>query len=532
MSSRTTAVWAWRIAAVALLSILTASVIWQASIVIDGTRYFFLDDDQMVSMRYARNLAEGLGPVWNAGERVEGYTSPGWMAVMAVVHWLGAGDARAAVYVKLLNWALAIAILLLSERLLTLLRPDATAAAVGTLLLSLALCADVLFWSTNGFETTLLTTLVLASLVILVRDARKRHVSPLAAVLIGAIPIARSDGWLLMTALLATTAGLSGLRPLLRQLPLAALLPFAHLLWRYSYYGDWLPNTYYLRVVGADNLTWRGFGYIKAFLLTYAAAGIAAAGWWLWMERGQRSLRWLLAPMVGLIVQVALVGPDMFGHHRFLAPAVPLLLVLAVTGILLASGASVRARALMLAMLLVATTVSAGVTGRQDIGALVSTNGFPFEAAVTAHLIRHHTSESASVAVVAAGVVPYFSRRYCIDLLGKTDRRTARLEFRPGAPIGHGKFDVEAALGRAPDLLVPHWINEWARDAGAMIRLYGPDPATDLRTAIAVSLTFNQRYRPHPINVPFLQRHHAVFVRDTSPERGRIAAWREPRVSH
>ncbi len=39
----------------------------QASIVIDHQRYYYLDDDQMISMRYARNLVDGMGLVWNAG---------------------------------------------------------------------------------------------------------------------------------------------------------------------------------------------------------------------------------------------------------------------------------------------------------------------------------------------------------------------------------------------------------------------------------------------------------------------------------
>ena len=525
-------IWPWRVAAIGLLSLLTASVIWRASIVIDGTRYFFLDDDQMVSMRYARNLAEGLGPVWNAGERVEGYTSPAWMVAMAAVHRLGATDARAAAWVKLVNWALAVAVLLLSERLLRILRPDVTAPAAGTLLLALALCTDLVFWSTNGFETTLLTANAVAALLLIVRDADERRLRPVTAILIGLIPLARSDGWLLMAGMLAAASGIVGVRPVLRQIPLAVLLPVAHLLWRYSYYGDWLPNTYYLKVEGVENLTWRGLGYLKGFLLTYGAAAAAAAVWVLWIEPERRRLRWLLAPVMALAVQVAIVGPDMFGHFRFLAPVVPVLLVLSVCGILIAAGTSVRARALLLATLLLATIAGAGVTGRADAAALVSTNGFPFEATVTGELIRRHTSESATVAVVAAGAVPYFSRRTSIDLLGKTDARTARLAFRRGAQLGHGKFDIEAALNRSPDLVVPHWVREWALDADAVLRLFGPDPGTDIRTAIATSPRFNQHYRPNPVPVPFLQHSHAVFVRDTSPERQRAAAWQEPVVSH
>ena len=50
--------------------------IYQSSYVaIDGQRYYALFDDAMISMRYAWNFAHGLGLVWNAGQRVEGYSN-------------------------------------------------------------------------------------------------------------------------------------------------------------------------------------------------------------------------------------------------------------------------------------------------------------------------------------------------------------------------------------------------------------------------------------------------------------------------
>lgn len=50
-----------------------------------GRLGFTLFDDAMISMRYARNLAEGYGLVWNPGERVEGYTNPLWTLWMALI---------------------------------------------------------------------------------------------------------------------------------------------------------------------------------------------------------------------------------------------------------------------------------------------------------------------------------------------------------------------------------------------------------------------------------------------------------------
>lgn len=50
--------------------------IYQTSFIVNGDRYFVLFDDAMISMRYARNFAEGNGLVWNPGETpVEGYTN-------------------------------------------------------------------------------------------------------------------------------------------------------------------------------------------------------------------------------------------------------------------------------------------------------------------------------------------------------------------------------------------------------------------------------------------------------------------------
>ena len=53
-------------------------------VAIDGRRYFGLFDDAMISMRYAWNFSHGQGLVWNAGERIEGYTNLLWTLIMAV----------------------------------------------------------------------------------------------------------------------------------------------------------------------------------------------------------------------------------------------------------------------------------------------------------------------------------------------------------------------------------------------------------------------------------------------------------------
>ncbi len=73
-----------------LLSIIAVYMgvyIFQSSFISDGTRYFVLFDDAMISMRFAKNFAEGLGLVWNPGETpIEGYTNPLWVVFMSFFH--------------------------------------------------------------------------------------------------------------------------------------------------------------------------------------------------------------------------------------------------------------------------------------------------------------------------------------------------------------------------------------------------------------------------------------------------------------
>ncbi|HLF70833.1 MAG TPA: hypothetical protein VI759_01585 [Dehalococcoidia bacterium] len=45
--------------------------------------YGWVSDDAMITFRYAANLLAGRGPVYNAGEQVQGYTHPLWMFLLS-----------------------------------------------------------------------------------------------------------------------------------------------------------------------------------------------------------------------------------------------------------------------------------------------------------------------------------------------------------------------------------------------------------------------------------------------------------------
>ena len=93
--------WAFKAGAVIVLAVLYLLFIDRFSTDLNGQRYFALSDDQMISMRYADNLASGNGLVWNPGERVEGFTNPLWTGYMAVWHLVDIPRAKTSLAIML-----------------------------------------------------------------------------------------------------------------------------------------------------------------------------------------------------------------------------------------------------------------------------------------------------------------------------------------------------------------------------------------------------------------------------------------------
>jgi hypothetical protein len=511
----------WRILAGAILAVWSVIALFQASVVVDGTRHFWIDDDEMISMRYARNLVDGHGLVWNPGEHVEGYTNFLWTLAMAAIHLLPIADVHTAVLVRILNWLLALAVLFLAERLLRLLSPR-PGLGLPVLLLTLAVDIDLVFWSVNGFESTLLTATFLLVLVRLLKEWETGRPTPATYVLLGLLPLIRSDAYHVWAGAALVAFGMSeDRRRTLRLLALALLLPAAHLLFRRWYYGAWLPNTYYLKVAGVPDRAELAVEYLARFahnyglLLAFAGIGIVRA-------RDRR--RWLLAGAFGVsAVYVLVVGEDLFDFSRFLAHLVPLLVVLGVVAAVDVTRERIVAQAFLLLSIWVSVFVVIGVT---TPSALVDDNGEPESGLVTGVLIGRFTRPEATIAAVAAGNVAYFSHRYTVDMLGKSDAHIAHEPAHTGSWVGHNKYDPEYSLSLRPDLVVPFWLHKLVIDPFAIEQ--SAKGGDQYIVAIVTSPTFQRDYLPNPVKLPYLLEKNSVYIRSGSPELARRELWQEP----
>jgi hypothetical protein len=467
--------------------------------------------------------------VWNPGERVEGYTNFLWVVVTAGVHLLPLDDAHTSLVVRLLNLGLLGGSLLFAERILRRFRP-AAGLALPALLLPLVLCYDMQFWAFHGFETTLLMMVFLWVVDRILEDSAAESSRWTTWLLLGLLPLIRSDAhhlWMVAATLAFVTA--TERSRTLPRLGLAALPALAHLMFRRAYYGEWLPNTYYLKVAGHD-LARRlelGLDYLAYFATFYWMALLLALFGAL--QTSDRRRRWLCVGFLASLAYVAWVGGDMYPGARFLAPYVPVLLVLALAAIGdLTKDNRVAELALSSALALASVMFTAFLTiYGSGYAVLKAENGGPDQSLVAALTIRENSGPDARVAVHAAGVLPYFSQRYCIDLLGKTDPVVARLPPRE-YPVGHNKYDPEHSLGAMrADMVAMLWLPRGAGScsdrARAVVRAGAPPWVSTVYESSIFQREFCGQVAESDEAAP-------IYVRRSSPEAARLPTWRLPVV--
>ena len=240
--------------------------------------YRFLTDDAFISFRYASNLANGDGLVFNPGfERVEGYTNFLWVIILAGIQRVFGVAPESAANPLLICFTVALWALIAREALRSRQADEAWWPAVVPIAL-LALTRSVAVWSTSGLETRLFELLIVGAVFRLLSETRTLlsggRPFPWSGALLSLATLTRPDGALIAgCALLAACASAGpvwrrawstwALQGLLFAVPVTA-----HALWRHAYYGDWLPNTWYAKVGG---LSWWDMGgqYIASFVLEY-----------------------------------------------------------------------------------------------------------------------------------------------------------------------------------------------------------------------------------------------------------------------
>jgi arabinofuranosyltransferase len=292
-------------------------------------------DDALISMQYARNWVLGKGLVFNAGERVEGYTNFLWVVVLAPLYALSSSVA--------LDFGLLVARVNIAIAALTLLFVYAIGkqiwgSSVLPTLVALGLCVvdnSFVVWATLGLESHLLALCMLIAVWFAGTSMKTRGIG--IGLALTAAQMTRPDAGLFNVVFIsglgaewfaAQKRGDAAQEERLKAL-LAAILTWVgvygvYFLWRYQYYGWLLPNTYYVKVGAGDFDGWdRGLSYVRSFLSERAwlpALALASAAF---VVKGT-ALRSVTIYLAVHTLYVMSVGGDYFTGHRFFVAQIPL----------------------------------------------------------------------------------------------------------------------------------------------------------------------------------------------------------------
>ncbi|MCK5378343.1 MAG: hypothetical protein KAJ78_03020, partial [Acidobacteria bacterium] len=232
-----------------------------------------------------------------------------------------------------------------------------------------------------------------------------------------------------------------------------------HLWWRWSYYGDPLPNTFYAKVTGFDFRS--GITFMADFANSFPVFGLAAilavlfhlgAALIKWTPTFSSALSAIIVVYSGYVVAIGGGFMEFRMLDAVMAPASVLIVTAVWTGFrrLIPTMAAIPA----LAVVLVAATV--GLNSGMQFGERphsVMTRSEMWDDSTRAWVLVGHffgrtALPSESLATTAAGAIPYYSGIRCLDQLGLNDRFIAHSSSPEGGGVGHRKRASEAYLAQ------------------------------------------------------------------------------------
>ena len=420
-------------------------------------------DDAYISYRYAKNFVENKGIVYNPGEYVEGYTTFLWVMLVGLIGKLGF---NIPIIGKVLSVLFGIGTLIVTYFIgRDLGKKYYTAALLSVLLLTFRIDYGVHFQS--GMETSFHGFIL--SLAFYMYLKRYNGSLIVTGIFAGLLPLIHPEGILFSIGVVINELIDNGSLDLKRKLKNIGLflLPvvliiLSHLIWRYSYYGELLPNTFYAKSPGSDLIKYvRGAWYLtKFFIFGGGFLYYLPALYFIFFHFKNKRVRILSIVICLYLIFNVYASGDWSPYSRFMMPVLPLVLVSVAYGIL--KMLSVFKANKIAAIFVVLVFI---VTGYQ--------NGIILKIEPTVFIKKHREQHgrwkalckrfreikeiypNLTIASNPIGMIGYYSEARIIDMLGLTNRHIAKEGKQiMGAP-GHERWDIEYVINQKPEIIYP-----------------------------------------------------------------------------
>jgi arabinofuranosyltransferase len=449
-------------------------------------------DDAYIFFRYAENIANGYGFVWNIGELpVEGFTSFLYLVILVLVKFFTIDLELFSILFGIISSALTLYIAyLIYDHLYSknLNHPSANLITV----IILALSPAYTYWSGAGMETSFYSMFLLLTIYLFLKLSDKSRYSLLIGALFGILCIIRFEAVLFFAAalyyLMKEKSSLLKIK-INRNAILFAIgftvLFGSYFIWRWSYFGYFFPNTFYAKTGGGVQQIAGGFLYIiKALRLFYGFAWIPLIIVFLFFRRNMFSEKSIFLFVIGLVslVTTILLGGDHFHLGRFVLPVLPLLFIFFPPAIDRMLSAKIKYlnlkpkyRVAVLLIIVISLLAAKPVyresfkglqnllDGKKEIIAVYDKSAeeeiidWQHGFIIMGKSLKHIASKDDYIAAVPIGAIGYFSKMNVIDMVGIVDPVIAHKEFSSEDvskwTAGHTKGDGKYILSRNPEYI-------------------------------------------------------------------------------
>mgnify|MGYP005833862133 CR=1 FL=1 len=413
----------------------------------------FIQDDAFISFRYAYNLAEGKGLVWNEGERVEGYTNFLWTLLISSGIYLKIDPVTFSTLLGLFFFAIS---LFFTFKLGMVIFESPLPSLVTMILVGTNY--TFLSFATGGLETQMQTALFTIGCYNCLEGIKihewsvKRLLS--LSIIMGLSLLTRLDSLIMCAVLLLITVyhinrDTIALKEKISK-HLILFIPFILLItpwifWKLSYYGNLLPNTYYIKVAGITSLE-RGIKYVYLFFKTY----LLIPFWFLFFfairqlfNKNSMHLHVLISIIILWLFYIIKIGGD-FMEFRFFVPILPLIFILLNWLIF------IFLKTEFLKIISICLIITGSIYHSQTFKLNEKDRIEPISE-LQSHILNRDQNwkgigeflggvfgkKDVSIATTAAGAIPYFSGLPTIDMYGINDPHIVQKGIVIGTTPGH-----------------------------------------------------------------------------------------------
>ncbi|MFP4459302.1 MAG: hypothetical protein ACLFSQ_06925 [Candidatus Zixiibacteriota bacterium] len=447
-------------------------IILIVSLVYFANTYFyypFYSDDSFISLRYVDRFLDGKGLTWNdEGPHVEGYSNFLWMMLIAAFGYFGINLVLISRILGILFLYLPILILIyyFAIRSGYSRRLDIIFAA----LLFYVATGTTGVWAIAGLEQPLVGFLYVLVIIFGYEYLIKRDIRNLIILsfVLGLLSITRADGPIFSIAVAFGFALAEIVER--RRIPVKAILILAifpilfyggQIIFRISYYGDYIPNTALVKVSPSLNHAYDGFIYIMKGLgsmVPFSLIGLVAIFFMINTKKYRKRGLYLFSALFIYLAYMVFIGGDIFPAYRHLLPVVIIFAFAIIDGgSLLLEKIRLESRAIVIALAIIFTFLMLSLQYYHYQYENARTEDWEwYNKKLGIKLKNMSDDKDVSLAITAAGALPYYYEKPCIDMLGLNDYylpRNPPEDFHE-AWIGHGLGNGGYILDCNPDMMV------------------------------------------------------------------------------